>query len=139
MTPTVNHGGATSGNSSVLSFISANMPKITRATMLTTVISGRLIAKSEIIIGVVPSGLLLGVGRGGNLHRRAGREPARRTQQQRVAGDDAGLHFQRLGLIVAQTELDLDPLNLASLDAHDRRTDTTLVHRGHRPHGAFAD
>jgi hypothetical protein len=47
MTPTVSHGGATSGNSSVLSFSSAKRPKMTSATIETMVISGRLIAKSE--------------------------------------------------------------------------------------------
>ena len=36
-----------SGNSSVLSFSSANKPKIASVTMATTVISGFLIAKSE--------------------------------------------------------------------------------------------
>ena len=45
--PTVTNGGATSGNSSVLSLNSAKMPKTTSATIATTVMSGRLIAKSE--------------------------------------------------------------------------------------------
>jgi hypothetical protein len=53
MTPTVNHGGATSGNSSVLSLKSANAPKMTSATIVTTVMSGRLIAKSEMSMGEV--------------------------------------------------------------------------------------
>ena len=36
--PTVRNGGATSGNSSVFSLSSANMPKMTSATIATTVI-----------------------------------------------------------------------------------------------------
>ena len=45
--PTDTKGGATSGNSSVLSFSSAKMPKTASANIDTTVISGRLMAKSE--------------------------------------------------------------------------------------------
>ena len=48
--PTVSHGGATSGNSSVFSLSSANRPKTTSATIATTVIERRLIAKSEMIM-----------------------------------------------------------------------------------------
>ena len=48
--PTVRNCGVTSGNSSVLSLSSAKIPKITIATIATTVISGRLIAKSEMIM-----------------------------------------------------------------------------------------
>src|SRR3954465_12385119 len=49
--PTVTTGGATSGNSSVLSFSSANSPNTTSVIMDTTVISGFLIAKSEMNMG----------------------------------------------------------------------------------------
>src|SRR2546423_832400 len=50
--PTETKGGATSGNSSVLSFSSAKMPKTASANIDTTVISGRLMAKSEMNMGV---------------------------------------------------------------------------------------
>src|SRR5437868_13846448 len=52
--PTMTTGGATSGNSSVLSLSSANKPNTTSATIETTVISGRLIAKSDMNILNVP-------------------------------------------------------------------------------------
>src|SRR5690348_6621255 len=45
--PIVTTGGATSGNSSVLSLRSANSPNTTSVTMATMVMSGFLIAKSE--------------------------------------------------------------------------------------------
>ena len=41
-----------SGNSSVCSFHNANKPNTTKATIVTTVIIGRLIAKSEMTIRV---------------------------------------------------------------------------------------
>src|SRR5205807_6713482 len=50
--PTDTKGGATSGNSSVLSFSNAKMPKTASANIDTTVISGRLMAKSEMNMGV---------------------------------------------------------------------------------------
>ena len=49
---TVTYGGATSGYSSVLRVISAKLPKITRASIATTVIVGRRIEKSDISIAV---------------------------------------------------------------------------------------
>src|SRR5260221_269696 len=45
--PTTTTGGATSGNSSVFSLSNANKPNTTSATIATTVMRGRLIAKSE--------------------------------------------------------------------------------------------
>ena len=51
MTPTVSQGGATSGNSSVFSLSSANMPNSASATIATMVISGRLMAKSDMNMG----------------------------------------------------------------------------------------
>ena len=49
-TATTTTGGATSGNSSVFSLSRANKPNTTNATIETTVMSGFLIAKSEMNI-----------------------------------------------------------------------------------------
>src|SRR5262249_11736603 len=165
MMPTVSQGGATSGNSSVLSRTSAKMPKMTIDTIATTVISGRLIAKSEIIMNssvarvraitrVIltsaatkdpfhygklwpdsahrhPSRLALRMTLGGlfpsrircctHFHWRLLRDTARRAEENRVAGGDAGFHFDRLSRAVANAQLDFRLFDHAVLDPHDER------------------
>src|SRR5438270_6830390 len=136
--PTVTTGGATSGNSSVLSFSSANRPNTTSVTIETTVMSGFLIAKSEMNMGESREGLLRcllpGVGRRGDLHRGARRDPARCAEQQGVACRDAGRDLDRLRRLIADAEADLHLLDLAVLEAHHRRPQAALVHRAQRHH-----
>ena len=52
-TATLTIGCTTSGNSSVWSFVSENVPNTTSATIDTTVTMGRLMAKSEMNTGVL--------------------------------------------------------------------------------------
>ena len=52
--PTVTNGGATSGNSSVLSLSSAKRPNTTSVSIATMVTSGFLIAKSEMNMWTSP-------------------------------------------------------------------------------------
>src|SRR3954467_391161 len=118
MMPTVSQGGATSGNSSVLSFTSAKMPKMTIDTIATTVISGRLIAKSEMIIGSPMSLLARRIRGGAHLHRRLLRDTTRCSEQNRVARRHARFHLDRFGRPVANSQLHFGLRHHAVLDAH---------------------
>ena len=51
MSATVTKGGLTAGNSSVLSRARAKIPKTTSVSIATTVITGRRMAESEMIMG----------------------------------------------------------------------------------------
>src|SRR4051812_25684195 len=173
MTPTVRNGGATSGNSSVFSLSSANNPKITIATIATTVIKGRLIAKSEIIIersqvsgpwsqvvspvpylvprvrwlvSRVPC-LVSPVSRLPPSIRRHGADfdwgflgdAACGAEENGVARLHSAADLNRLRRGIANSQLHLGFLHHAVLDAHDERTEPTLVHRGDGQHRRAAD
>ena len=74
-----------SGNSSVFSSHSANRPNTTSATIATTVIIGRLIAKSEMTMPIYLCKLLVVAACRRDSHRSAGSDSLRRTDQHRVA------------------------------------------------------
>src|SRR6267142_3383326 len=103
-----------SGNSSVCRRQSANNPNTTSATIVTTVIMGRLIAKSEIIIESAPLTAI----------RRRCRDPYGgsrsyshgRAHKQRVARLQARQYFDRLRRLVRQTDLYGNFLRLALLN-----------------------
>src|SRR5262245_7442486 len=107
---TATTGGATSGNSSVLSCHSAAIPNTTSAIITTVGTTGFLIAKSEI-----------------SMLARRWRDDARARRRRRgdpredaVAGAetrDQVLVAQR----IAQPELDLDALDGGAVDPHHRR------------------
>src|SRR5215831_1303028 len=133
--PTVRNCGVTSGNSSVLSVSRANVPKITSVTMATTVISGRLMAKSEMIIGERPPTparaveplVFAGVRRRAHFHGRFLRDTTRRAEQQRVPGLHARAHLDGLRRRIANPELDFCFLDDAVLEQHHERLETALV------------
>src|SRR6185436_2927277 len=104
-------GSATSGNSSTLSDHSAKMPKMTSASIVTTVTVGRLMARSERNIDLSSVGVVGrpgGRGRGAVLHHHLGarRDGARGAEQHDVAGGDAGDHLDLLAVGVGDAELD---------------------------------
>src|SRR4029434_10675286 len=80
-TDTDTMGGETSGNSSVFSWMSAKMPNTTSASMLTTVMIGRRIEKSEMNT-LVPCARRR---RRTHLHRGARRHALRGPNQEHVA------------------------------------------------------
>src|SRR5439155_1208673 len=102
---------------------------MTSATIATTVISGRLIAKSEMNMAM-PS--LFHVVRDAHLHRGAGGNAASRAEQNRVARRQATADLHRLGRRVADPQVDLRFLHDAALDAHHERTQSALVDRRDR-------
>src|SRR5215831_19683392 len=145
--PTVRNSGFTSGNSSVFNVSSANVPKITSVSMATTVINGRLIAKSEIIIwreasdcGVRREPLVFaGVRRRAHFHGRLLRDTCRRAKQQRVPRLYPGAHLDGLRRRIANPKLDLCLLNDAVLEQHHVRLEPSLVHGRERDHRRIAN
>ena len=135
--PTVSHGGATSGNSSVFSLSSANMPKTTSATIATTVIERRLIAKSEMNMWhCLPNGsmirwLLLCVGAARDTF--TGVPPRCRAPRRGASCRPAATparDLDRLRRRVANAELDLRPSRtLPFLIRTTVRPQAALVHR----------
>src|SRR3954463_11778311 len=112
-----------SGNSSVCSRHSANSPNTTSATIVTTVIIGRLIAKSEITIKSAPPWRTTHRWRR-DAHRSSGRNSLSGADQQRVAGGQSRQYFRRLRRLVVDSDLHLNLLHLSALYPH---------HRGRRP------
>src|SRR3982751_1200300 len=111
-----------SGNSSVCSRHSANSPNTTSATIVTTVIIGRLIAKSEITIKSAPLWRATRRWRR-DAHRSSGRNSLSGADQQRVAGGQSRQHFRGLRRLVANSDLHLNLLNFPALYPHHRRSE----------------
>src|SRR5687768_9877421 len=101
-------GGWTSGNSSVSSCSSAAMPNTTSASMATTVMTGRLIARSEM-------NMLL---RRPERHGGAWGDALRRAKQDDVSFVDARQDLDAFSASVSQSERDRDFFCLAGSDAH---------------------
>ena len=104
------------------------MPNTTSASMVTMVMTGRLMAKSEMNMGYRV--LRCGVGVASDGDRRARRDATGRAGQDDVAFRQAGHDLDPLGAGVAQTETDGDPLGLAVLDAGHAGRATRGVDRG---------
>src|SRR5215213_5524497 len=128
---TETNGGATSGNSSVCRRSRAIKPNTVSASMLTTVMIGLRIAKSEINT--------VGSPRRRSARRRlvhahcgwgAWREPGRPAHQDRVTGRDALPHLDSLVYPVLEPGLDLHPLHPSTLEPHHQRTDAAAIDRG---------
>src|SRR5215467_12405130 len=140
--PTVRNCGVTSGNSSVFSVNRANVPKITSVTMATTVISGRLMAKSEMIIGERPPTpahaveplVFAGVRRRAHSYGCFLRDTARRAEQQRVPRLHPRAHFDGLRRRITNPELDFCFLDDAVPEQHHERLETALVDGRDRNH-----
>ena len=62
-----------------------------------------------------------------DLHRRAWRDSLRCTQKQRVTGGDTASKLEKFRLVVANTELDFNPFDAASLEPHDVRLEAALI------------
>src|SRR5918999_2618984 len=109
-------GSATSGNSSVWRRMSAISPKTANATIETMVISGRLMAKSEMNMGVDP--LALGVRYRAHPDRRPRRHASGGAEEDGVTGGETHADLDDLVGFIANADLDLDALDTAALDAH---------------------
>ena len=96
-------GGATSGNSSVLRLKSAKMPNTTSASMVTMVMMGRRMEKSEMNTLVPCAGRRHRT----HLHRRARRHALRGPNQQHVAFRHTGGDLDVLCVFISQPEGDL--------------------------------
>src|SRR5215210_2409308 len=124
-----------SGNSSVCNRQSAKSPNTTNATIVTTVIMGRLMAKSEITMRSAPLGRLRVRRRRvddrcGHPHRCSRRDSLSGTGQQRVAGTQAGENFRRLQCLVVDADGYLHLLDLATLHPHNAGRGSAPIDRG---------
>src|SRR3954452_10441738 len=121
---TATTGGCTSGNSSVFRFSSAKMTNTTSASTVTTVTTGRLIAKSEMNTVLAPRLRPRG---GGDAHGGARRGAQRGAHQHGVARREPGGDLHPLGFGVAHPGLHGHALGLAAPEAEHRGRHAALV------------
>src|SRR6266852_9895956 len=109
-----------SGNSSVCRRQSANNPNTTSATIVTTVIIGRLIAKSEMIIKSAPSTAVRcrSSRRCRDPNEGSRSYPQGRVKKKRVARLQARQYLDRLRSLVSQAYLYLNLFRLSLLHPH---------------------
>src|SRR5438067_10726957 len=137
--PTVTTGGAMSGNSSVCSLSSAKIPNTTSASIDTTVMIGRLMAKSEMTMTDSSAldlrlGCLRDVGGRIHTHRRRRADSLRGADEQRVTPGDARRDLQSFGLLITEAELHLASLRLPILEAQHPRPGAAHIHGRIRHH-----
>src|SRR6185437_10654976 len=134
-----------SGSSSTSVLNAENRPKITSATIITTVTMGRLIAKSEMnIVKPLATAVWRGVGLSALIRRRwlhayrcTWRDALGSRNQQRVTNCDSVCDLHGLARRIAHPERDVDACNLATLYLDDRGTLHARIDRRKRNDDSF--